>query len=222
MHIHKLAHRLLQPPVTIIVIRARRLGLQPQRLGVRDLGQITRLGIDDFRLLAFKLAEAERRVLLEDFMSVQVVEGFCGIRAGDLREHDGAAGVGVDEVAQVVDFVVDDCPEVFFGVVLAVVVLVDVTFSCCFCCQSSMYLGDFVAVEFLGLHIGYVDLEEEMGENVDRRDERLDSTMVLPQTACLMTYPSHLLCYRGQTNRGCMGGGSLSRLVIGMGPAEGY
>jgi hypothetical protein len=36
--------------------------------------------------------------------------------------------VGVDEVAQVVDFVVDDCPEVFFGVVLVVVgvMLVDV------------------------------------------------------------------------------------------------
>ena len=51
-------------------------------------------------------------------MPVQVVEGFCGICAGDLGEHDGAAGVGVDEVAQVVDFVVDDGPEVFFGVVL--------------------------------------------------------------------------------------------------------
>ena len=65
MHIHKLAHRLLQPPVTIIVIRARRLGLQPQRLGVRDLGQITRLGIDDFRLLAFKLAELDLLTALD-------------------------------------------------------------------------------------------------------------------------------------------------------------
>lgn len=98
MHINKLAHRLLQPPVTIIVIRARRLGLQPQRLGVRDLGQISRLGIDDFRFLAFELSQAHRRVLLEDFMAVQVVEGFCGICAGYLREDDGAAGVGVDEV----------------------------------------------------------------------------------------------------------------------------
>jgi hypothetical protein len=35
---------------------------------------------------------------LEDFMAVQVVEGFCGICAGYLREDDGAAGVGVDEV----------------------------------------------------------------------------------------------------------------------------
>jgi hypothetical protein len=57
-------------------------------------------------------------------MSVQVVEGFCGICAGDLGEDDGAAGVGVDEVGQVVDFVVDDCPEVFFGVVLGGWVLV--------------------------------------------------------------------------------------------------
>jgi len=118
MHIDELAHRLLQPPVTIIVVRARRLGLQPQRLSVRDLGQISRLWIDDFGLLALELAEAERRVLLQDFMSMQVVEGLCGIRPCDLREHDGAAGVRVDEIAQVVDFVVDDCPEVFFGVVL--------------------------------------------------------------------------------------------------------
>lgn len=118
MNIHKLAHRLLQPPVAIIVVRARRLGLQPQRLGIRNLRQISRLGVDDFRFLALELAETQRRVLLEDFMSVQVVEGFCGVCAGDLGEDDGAARVGVDEVAQVVDFVVDDCPEVFFSVVL--------------------------------------------------------------------------------------------------------
>jgi len=31
-------------------------------------------------------------------MAVQVVEGFCGICAGYLREDDGAARVGVDEV----------------------------------------------------------------------------------------------------------------------------
>jgi hypothetical protein len=35
-----------------------------------------------------------------------------------LGEDHGAAGVGVDEFAEVVDFVVDDDPEVFLGVVL--------------------------------------------------------------------------------------------------------
>jgi hypothetical protein len=116
--------------------------------------------------------------------------------------------VGVDEVAQVVDFVVDDCPEVFFGVVLVVVVmLVDVwyvVFRCCFLLAKWFvaYLGDFIAVEFLGLHIGCVDLGEELGKNSDRRGDRLDSTMVSPQTPCLMTYPSQLDCCRGRTSRG--------------------
>jgi hypothetical protein len=85
-------------------------------------------------------------------MSVQVVEGFCGICAGDLGEHDGAAGVGVDEVAQVVDFVVDDCPEVFFGVVLGELRLVIVMFFTL--SRGAVYLCDFIAVEFLGLHFG--------------------------------------------------------------------
>jgi hypothetical protein len=136
-------------------------------------------------------------------MSVQVVEGFCGICAGDLGEHDGAARVGVDEVAQVVDFVVDDCPEVFFGVVLGVAVLVDIAFSPCLAMMASIvYLGDFIAVEFLGLHFGDVDIADETRRDVARKD---DSRMISPQMACLMTYTSHLDRCRGQTSRGCVG-----------------
>ena len=35
MRIDKFPQRLLQPPVAILVVRARRLGLQPQRFGIR-------------------------------------------------------------------------------------------------------------------------------------------------------------------------------------------
>lgn len=51
-------------------------------------------------------------------MSVEVVEGFGCVLAGDLTEDDFAAWVCVDEVGDVVDFVVDDDPEVFLGGVL--------------------------------------------------------------------------------------------------------
>jgi hypothetical protein len=58
--------------------------------------------------------------------------------------------------------------------------------------ESSAHLGDFITLDLLGLHIDNVDLVEVMGKSIDRRDDRLDSTMVSPQMACLMmTYPSH-------------------------------
>lgn len=54
-------------------------------------------------------------------MTVEVVEGVGCVLAGDLLEDDCAARVGVDEFGDVVDFVVDDEPEVFFcGVLLRV------------------------------------------------------------------------------------------------------
>lgn len=49
---------------------------------------------------------------------MQVVECFCGVCASDLFQNNGAARMGVDEVSQVIDFVIDDSPKVFFGVVL--------------------------------------------------------------------------------------------------------
>lgn len=49
---------------------------------------------------------------------MEVVEGFGGILAGDLTEDNFASGVGVDEIGDIVDFVVDDDPEVFLRRVL--------------------------------------------------------------------------------------------------------
>lgn len=49
---------------------------------------------------------------------MQVVEGLGGILAGDLTEDDFASRMSVDKVGEIVDFVVDDYPEVFGGIVL--------------------------------------------------------------------------------------------------------
>jgi hypothetical protein len=73
---------------------------------------------DDFGLFAFEHADFEGLVLLQDFLSVKVVEGLRGILSGNLAEDDFAAGVGVEEVGDIVDFVVDDDPEVLLGGVL--------------------------------------------------------------------------------------------------------
>lgn len=49
---------------------------------------------------------------------MEVVEGFGGILTGDLTKDDFASGVGFEEIGDVVDFMVDDEPGVFFGSVL--------------------------------------------------------------------------------------------------------
>jgi hypothetical protein len=74
--------------------------------------------LDDLGLLALDGAEQQALVVGEDLIAVQVVEGLGGVLTGDLGKDDGAAGVGVDEFAEVVDFVIDDDPEVFLSVVL--------------------------------------------------------------------------------------------------------
>lgn len=43
---------------------------------------------------------------------MEIVEGVCGVGAGDLFEDDGAAGVRIHKVGEVVNFVVDYAPEV--------------------------------------------------------------------------------------------------------------
>jgi hypothetical protein len=91
---------------------------EPERFAVRDGAQVAGLLLNDLGLLALDCAEQQALVVGEDFIAVEVVEGFRGVLAGDLGEDHGAAGVGVDEFAEVVDFVVDDDPEVFLGVVL--------------------------------------------------------------------------------------------------------
>lgn len=115
--IRKHPHGLLQPPVAVLVVRVlERLG-QPQRLRVGHRAEIARLRGDDLGLLVRDGADGEVGVLGQDLVAVQVVEGARGILAGDLAEDGLAAGVGVDEVGEVVDGAVDDTPEgVFRGV----------------------------------------------------------------------------------------------------------
>jgi hypothetical protein len=74
--------------------------------------------LNDLGLLAVDCAEQQALVVGEDLISVQIVKGLGGILAGDLGEDDGSTGVGVDEFAEVVDFVIDDDPEILLGVVL--------------------------------------------------------------------------------------------------------
>lgn len=92
--------------------------VQPEGFGVGDLGEVAGVVVDVLGFLAVERAHEEGLVLLEDFMAMKVVEGFGCVLAGDLTEDDFAAGVSVNEVGDVVDVVVDDEPEVFFGGVL--------------------------------------------------------------------------------------------------------
>ena len=57
-------------------------------------------------------------VLVQHLLAVQVIEVDCGIFSGDLGEHHAATGVGVEEIGQVVDAVVDDAPHGVFGIAL--------------------------------------------------------------------------------------------------------
>jgi hypothetical protein len=76
MYVDEFPQRLLQPPVAVIVIRARGLRLQPQRFAIRHSAQVSWLWVDHFRLLAFDLTQAEGRVSLQDLMAMEIVESF--------------------------------------------------------------------------------------------------------------------------------------------------
>lgn len=117
--IRKLPHRPLQPPMTFLVVGALELRPQPERLGIGNGAQAARLGRDNLGSLALDGANAELvAVLVDDLLSVEIVEVGCRVLAGDLGEDDAAAWVGVQEVSQVIDAVVDDAPEGVLGVVL--------------------------------------------------------------------------------------------------------
>lgn len=116
--VDKLPHSLLQCPVALVVVRTRELRSQPQRLGVRYRTQLAGFLLDDFGFLALEDANEEVGVLVEDFMSVEIVEGLGAVLTSYLGEDDVTAGVSIEEVGQVVNFVVDDYPEVVFCVML--------------------------------------------------------------------------------------------------------
>lgn len=105
--------------VRVLEVRALEVRCQPQRLGVGDWAEVAGLRGDDFGLLALDGADGEVCVAGEHLVAVEVVEGRGGVLAGDLAEDALAAGVGVDEVCEVVDDVVDDAPEGVLGRVVA-------------------------------------------------------------------------------------------------------
>jgi len=47
-------------------------------------------------------------------MAMEVIKRLRGILTRDLRQHNAATGMRIDEVGDVVDFVVDDDPKVVF------------------------------------------------------------------------------------------------------------
>lgn len=105
--------------MTFLVVGALELRPQPERLGIGNGAQAARLGRDNLGSLALDGANAELvAVLVDDLLSVEIVEVGCRVLAGDLGEDDAAAWVGVEEVSQVIDAVVDDAPEGVLGVVL--------------------------------------------------------------------------------------------------------
>lgn len=116
--VDELAHGALQPSMGLAVVGTLEDRRQPQRFAVGDSREVAGLGVDDFGLLALDRADAQALVLLEDFVAVEVVECRRGVLACDLLQNDAATRVGVEEVCQVVDFVVDDTPDAVFGVVL--------------------------------------------------------------------------------------------------------
>lgn len=86
---------------------------------------------------------------------MQVVESLGGILTGDLTEDNLASRVSVDEIGEIVDFVVDDYPEVFGGVVLQqsrIVSSMSVILRCDGCstlATSSRVMGPFMMAEAL-------------------------------------------------------------------------
>lgn len=109
----------LQAAVRILEVGALEVRRQPERLAVGDGAEVAGLRGDDLGGLTLDGADGQVGVAREDLVAVQVVKGRGGVLAGDLLEDALAAGVGVDEVGQVVDGAVDDAPEGVFGGVAA-------------------------------------------------------------------------------------------------------
>lgn len=113
--IRELADGALQAAMAVLEVRALELGSEPEGFGVGDGAQVAGLQVEDFGLLVGDGSDAEVAVFMEDLLSVEVVEVDGGVLAGDLSEHDAPTGVGVNEIGEVIDFVVDDAPQGVFG-----------------------------------------------------------------------------------------------------------
>lgn len=117
------AHRLLQLPVALAVVRGLEGRREPEGLGVRHEREVAGLRRHHRRLLALDSADPEVLVLREHLVPVQVVEGRRRVLPGDLSEDRLAARVRVEEVAHIVYLAVDDEPDrvlrVMFGDLVA-------------------------------------------------------------------------------------------------------
>lgn len=89
------AHGLLELAVAVLEVRGLELGGEPEGLGIWDGGKIASLGGDDGLLLALDGADGKVRVLLENLVSVKVVESGSGIGTGNLTEDSLTTGVGI-------------------------------------------------------------------------------------------------------------------------------
>lgn len=143
------AHRLLQPPVALLVVGGLEGGGQPEGLRVRHEREVAGPRRHDGGRLALDGADLQVLVPGEHLVAMQVVEGGRGVLAGDLAQHRLAAGVRVEEVAYIVHLAVDDEPDRVLGVVL----------------------GDLVARERLRRHCGRRMLRRSRGDGPEERGE---------------------------------------------------
>lgn len=118
MCLDELSACFLESSVAVIVVRSVESWVQPERLGVWNFGQVTWLLVDDYGLLAFDGTNEQALVLLQDFVAMEIVESLGGILTCDLAKHNFATRVGIYEIGNIVDLVVDNDPEVVFGGVL--------------------------------------------------------------------------------------------------------
>lgn len=133
----------LEAAVRVLVVGVLEVRGEPEWLGVGHGAEVAGLGRHDLGRLAADGADGEAGVLGEHLVAVEVIKGRRGVLAGDLAEDRLAAGVGVDEVAEVIDGAVDDAPEGVVRRVLAHLVAGKGLVGhggrrCCWCASAAM------------------------------------------------------------------------------------
>ena len=80
----ELAHLLLEPPVTVGIVRAVVARCEPKDLRIRNLAELSRNTAGNDALLVLDSTNDEPLILglLEDFMAMKAIEGLCGILSG--------------------------------------------------------------------------------------------------------------------------------------------
>jgi len=102
----------------VVVVWAAELRSQPCWLGIGHWAEVAGQHFEDFRLLALDDTDAEVAVFLEDFLTVEVVEDFGGVLTGDFLQHVLSTWMGIEEIGNIVDFVINDEPRRVLRVML--------------------------------------------------------------------------------------------------------